>query len=608
MPFFNKSKTTVAGTSWAFLFCLCATALAQDHNLERISLKQFDSYYRISLHCDGQVTYASRFKKTPPTLILYLRDTVLKTSNKNIGYKGPVKKIEAAQWKTAPAIVKISIAFAGLVTYEIKNGTDGLIYIDFAENNNSHPLLHSKNSEVNSDGQPVSSSISEESPTINHDTFYNVPSPTASHGSSNAYHKSVSLKEEPSVRISNLLNSKELLSLDVREAEISNVLRLLAKQSNLNIIASRDVSGKVTVSLSNVTVKDALDNIVKANGYDYIIDNEVIVVKPRGKFQLEELETKVYRLNYIDANNLKSTLSQILSSEAKIQVFYHNFHPGEKKGDGQKTAKKSRSSTLIVTDAPANIKQLDAMIAALDVPTPQIMIEAKLIEVGPQKNEKLGIDWSKSIGAQIFQEALLPSGNPFRYSVELPLTGGSINYGTLTLDEYSAVLDFLSSHTKSKLVSNPRIMAMDNQEATISVGTTVPIPQINRGVGGQGDVVTFEYRDVNISLQVTPHVGDDETITLFVNPVIEEITGEVVAGDNRAPITSKREVETVVKLKSNETMVIGGLIKENTIETLDKVWLLGDVPLIGNFFRHKSKTKRQTDLLIFITPRLFKGS
>jgi general secretion pathway protein D len=232
------------------------------------------------------------------------------------------------------------------------------------------------------------------------------------------------------------------------------------------------------------------------------------------------------------------------------------------------------------------------------------MIEAKLLEISPQNEDKMGIDWSKTINASIFKEVLLPSGKPFQYTAEVPLTGGGVNFGTLNFGEYNAVLDFLKSNTNSKLVSNPRILAMDNQEATISVGTNVPIPQINRGVGGQGDVVTFQYRDVNISLRVTPHVAEDQTITLFVNPVIEEITGEVVAGENRAPVTSKREVETVVNLKSNDTMVIGGLIKESSIEQTDKVWLLGDMPLIGNLFRHKTKSVRQTDLLIFITPRL----
>jgi len=342
---------------------------------------------------------------------------------------------------------------------------------------------------------------------------------------------------------------------------------------------------------------------------NYIVKNEVILVKPRDKFEGPELETVVYRLKYVDANNLKSTVTQVLSPLAKIHVYYNSYQPEQTADEGGIGGKiKNRSSTLIVTDAPENIRQLNAMIAALDVPTPQIMIEAKLIEISPQSEQKLGIDWSKTINARIFREVILPSGTPERQLAEVPLTGGSISYGTLRFEEYTAVIDFLNTNTNSKLISNPRILAMDNQEASISVGTRFPIPQINRGVGGQGDVVTFQYRDVNIALRVTPHVSDDDTITLFVNPEVEEVIGQVSAGGNSAPITSKRTVETVVILKNNETMVIGGLIRENTIETISKIWVLGDIPLIGNLFRHKSKTKRQTDLLIFITPRLVTGS
>ncbi len=244
------------------------------------------------------------------------------------------------------------------------------------------------------------------------------------------------------------------------------------------------------------------------------------------------------------------------------------------------------------------------MVAALDVQAPQIMIEAKLIEISPRDEQRLGIDWSKTVNAEIFREIVLPGGAPYRQTVEVPLDGGSLNFGTLNIGQYNAALEFLNTNTNAKLVSNPRILAMDNQAAFISVGQNIPIPQISRGLGGQGDIVSFGYRDFNISLEVTPHVAEEDILTLRVNPILEEIVGEVVVGESRAPITSRREVETVVNLRSGETIVIGGLIKESTIETTTKVWMLGDIPLIGNLFRHKVKSKKQTDLIIFITPRI----
>ena len=582
----------------AFSFGLTASSHAQTYQLQEIELLNMASFYRILVQCDGPVAAIDKFDKSSSTLAVYLKNTKLNLSKSDFIYRnGLVREIHAEQLKKTPAIVKISVVVPAGVEYRIKKSITGLFYIDLNKPDLPEATDLSGFSESEAFNYPVELSKLFESSELK---------PPAKE---NSFLESKSLRSKSADLLPPPLNSNERISLDVKEAHLPNVLRLISKQSHLNIVASHDVKDTITVSVANVTVKEVLDLVVKGNGLDYIVKNEIILVKPRDKFEAPELETKVYRLKYVDANNLKNTAVQILSTTAKIQVYYHSYQPEQIADENGKVGKiTNRSSTLIVTDSPENIQQLNAMIAVLDVPAPQIMIEAKLIEISPQSDEKLGIDWSKTINAQIFREVLLPSGTPQRQSAEVPLTGGSISYGTLTFDEYGAVIDFLNSHTNSKLVSNPRILATDNQEAKISVGTTFPIPQINRGVGGQGDIVTFEYRDVNIALRVTPHVSDNGTVTLFVNPEVEEVIGQVGAGENSAPITSKRTVETVVNLRNNETMVIGGLIRENTIDITSKVWLLGDIPLIGNLFRHKNKTKKQTDLLIFITPRLVTGS
>ena len=139
--------------------------------------------------------------------------------------------------------------------------------------------------------------------------------------------------------------------------------------------------------------------------------------------------------------------------------------------------------------------------------------------------------------------------------------------------------------------SNPRILAMNNEESSISVGTTVPIPRIQRGSGGQGDMVTFEYKEINIQLNVTPHLGVDNEIIMYIAPIIKEITGWVEIGVQRAPITDKRSVNSIITVKNEETVVIGGLIKNHTKKVMKKVWLLGDIPLIGKLFQHEQYEK-----------------
>jgi general secretion pathway protein D len=182
--------------------------------------------------------------------------------------------------------------------------------------------------------------------------------------------------------------------------------------------------------------------------------------------------------------------------------------------------------------------------------------------------------------------------------------GGKFQMGHLSASEYKAVLDFISEKTDSKLISNPRLLAMDNEESSISVGTTVPVPRIQRGLGGQGDMVTFEYKEVNIQLNVTPHVTGNNHITMYVNPIIEEITGWVEYLQHRAPITDKRTVNSIVTVMNGETVVIGGLIKNQRIKTTSRVWLLGSLPLLGKLFQHEKFEDKQTDLMIFITPRI----
>jgi general secretion pathway protein D len=260
----------------------------------------------------------------------------------------------------------------------------------------------------------------------------------------------------------------------------------------------------------------------------------------------------------------------------------------------------------VVTDRPEKIREIDAIIRQLDRPPVQILIESKLVELTPQEDSEVGINWDKTLTMALKWQDILPSGGEMDYSLldEATGEGGDWKMGKLSASQFSAVIDFLQTNTNSELISNPQLMAMDNEESSITVGTTVPVPRIQRGFGGQGDMVTFDYKEVNIQLNVTPHLSAENEITMYVNPIIEEITGWVELDRNRAPITDKRTVNSIVSVKSGETVVIGGLIKNQTVKTKKKVWLLGSLPLIGKLFQHYTTEIRKTNLLIFITPNL----
>ena len=547
---------------------LAQTALANETFLVKLQVKQLPAETVVALTCTDSVKSATQEFSHPRRLYVYLAGTRQgPVDDVTPVREGPISKIELKSYLQNPPVLAVILSFRKKAPYHISRSRKTIaIHVQ-----KQHP--------------PV------------------LETAASSGGAAS--------------RVFRLLDVPGTISMNYHDAELPNVLRLLSKQNHINIVAGKDVTGKVTVSLQNVSLREALDNILKANGYDYMVEGNVVLVKKIDANLPGEMVTKIFRLKYVDAKNVKKTLDHVKSKAGSIEVFDSYFEKGQAANQRQTLGRQnqqnvvasgSHSSVLIVTDRPEIVAQIGQLISQLDVAAPQIMIESKLVEMAPLHEDKLGIDWDKTLNASLMWQQMLPGGKAMPYSamVDNPRSG-QWTLGHLTASQFGMVLDFLKEKTDAKLISNPRITTTDDKEAVISVGTTVPIPQINRGVAGQGDIVTFNYKDVNIELRVTPHVSEKNEIVMLVNPVIEEITGEVVVDVNRAPITSKRAVHTTVTVRDGETVVIGGMIKDNTSVTTSKVWLLGDLPLIGAAFRHKHREKKQTDLMIFITPHIVKS-
>lgn len=269
----------------------------------------------------------------------------------------------------------------------------------------------------------------------------------------------------------------------------------------------------------------------------------------------------------------------------------------------------------MVHDFPAVQTAVGDVLYQIDRPRRQVSVEVKIIETNLTRDEKLGINWPKSISASIDNAERLSgfssgddavSGSDGDYAAFMPLESGDWQLGALNIHQVNIVLDYLQRRGNSKLLSNPRVTTMDNETAIIQIQKVIPIQTINRFSEGAviQDIVTFQDEEVGISLKVTPRINDDSTITLRVNPVVEEIIGYTGPTDNQKPITSERSVNTSVTVHNNETVALGGLLKETQFETEEKVFLLGSIPILGHLFRNKSTETQMTDLLILITPRI----
>ncbi|MBU2222065.1 MAG: secretin and TonB N-terminal domain-containing protein [Candidatus Omnitrophica bacterium] len=413
-------------------------------------------------------------------------------------------------------------------------------------------------------------------------------------------------------------------SLEFREVDIKDILRQLAKQYNLNIVFSENVKSLVTVQLNNVTVEQALDSIITVNGFSYTKKENVYKVATQEEAQREGKQTKLFKLNNADALKLKDTLVKVLTAEGAIEA-------------------DSRSNSILVTDSLTSINKIEQMMSVLDELTPQVLIEARLIETSLTNNENLGIDWNTQITAQGAKRQItfpfdplgagitdqnqwyrnfFPSSNPTdsnftsNSSFAFPYVNTtSFTFGTLDFTSLTAVFKILKSRTDTKLIANPRIVTINNQKATINVGKVIPIATYQMdSTTGNWQVTGWENINVGINLEVTPQISPDGHIRLKLKPEVSSEVGTISPNTvNQRPVISTRTAETEVQIRDGQTVVIAGLVKSKDYTSVSKIPILGDIPFIGYLFKRKdvgtsTEPKEKTDLMIFVTARIMKDN
>ncbi|MCM8800673.1 MAG: secretin and TonB N-terminal domain-containing protein [Candidatus Omnitrophica bacterium] len=387
--------------------------------------------------------------------------------------------------------------------------------------------------------------------------------------------------------------------LEFREVDIKDVLRQLAKQYNLNIVFSEKVTGLITVQLSNVTLEEALDSIITVNGFVYTRKGKVIKVTTPQEALQEGKQTRLFKLNNASALSLKESLKKVLTPDGSIEA-------------------DARSNSLLVTDTLSVINKIENMIPTLDEITPQVLIEARFIETSLTNTERLGIDWTTTIETTLAQSAY-----QFPYTLKSnfkfdPQVTTNIDLATLDFTKVKAIFDFLQSRSDAKLVANPRIVTINNHKARIHVGRKIPIPRYERNAEtGRWEMTGWEMEPekVGVVLEVTPQVNPANKIKLNLKPEVSEIVDWITDedGNKQRPITSTREAETEVQIQDGQTVVIGGLVKNKIKTTINKIPILGDIPLLNFLFSQKElgteeDPNEKTDLLIFVTARILRES
>jgi len=403
---------------------------------------------------------------------------------------------------------------------------------------------------------------------------------------------------KPPVPISKIEPKEEkketTLSLDFKDADILDVLRLIAHKVGMNVLPGKGVSGVVTVKLDEVPWRKALDLILANLGYIYTIDDNIIRVDTP-TFLLGDTTTRIFKLNYAKASEMLSIVTNMMTTLANQQA--------RRLGGGSlpllgTVIEDARTNALIVTDIPYNVNQVEELIKKLDTMTPQVMIEAKIVEVTLDRRDMFGFQW--------FVEEN-KGGHSFRigsYQTEGSPMGdrGEFLYSKISSKHpFESAIQALVIEGKANILSTPKILALDNESAQIIVGEDIPYQQTTSNEKGQ-ILQSVSFRQVGIKLKVTPHINPDNFVMLDVKPEVSSLK-EWAYG---MPVISTKEATSQLVVKDGDTVVIGGIIDDQGTEKLNKVPFFGDLPFVGPLFRKKLTENRKIELLIFITPSIKK--
>jgi len=425
------------------------------------------------------------------------------------------------------------------------------------------------------------------------------------------------------------------VEIHVNEANLVEVLRMLSLQSQKNIIASKDVRGTVTANLYNVTIKEALDAILKSNGFGYREKGNFIYVytaKELADIEKSERQTKaeVFHLHYSPAANVMAVIKPLLSNEGQVALTAaanKGIEAGAKDAGGDSV---STDDMLVVRDYPENLDKVRLALKDIDRRPQQILLEATIMSARLTDDNALGVDFN-ILGGVDFNQLVIgettgqltgagvkaippppgaPAGTPSVIptdgkpraigtgnSFTTPITGG-LKVGFVS-SEVSVFVSALETVTNTTVLANPKVLALNKQRGEVLVGREDGY--LTTTVTDTTTVQTVEFLKTGTRLTFRPYIGDDGYIRLEVHP--EDSDGHVVSG---LPSKTTTEVTSNVMVKDGHTIVIGGLFREGSTNARSQIPWLGNIPIVGTLFRNRQDITNREEIIILLTPHIIK--
>ena len=457
------------------------------------------------------------------------------------------------------------------------------------------------------------------------------------------------------------------ITLDVRDMNIVDVIKFLALKGDFNVVISPMVQGRSTVFLNSVTVKNALDIVIISNNLAYKIEGNIVQIMSAveyesmyGKRFSDKTQVHIVRLKYskpsyvlATLDNIKSNIGKIIIDEdtgsvvmidtpeaivqmkaalLEIEVPLETFVYTLQYASADEVADKlraridaksvgsimpdMRSNQIIVRVFPDRLHEIKAIIAKLDTQTKEVLINAKIMQVVLKPEYDVGIDWQldfrdtndKNLQKIAFENKYLNAAT-MAASDDLYANFGQIAVGDFSTDAFEMTIRALEKVSDTKILSNPQLLVTNREEAKIHIGDTVPY--IISTTSGTGDnAITSEdvrFVDVGLKLNVVPIINDDGFVTMRLRPEISTVTATVTSEGGGIPQVNKTEVETTVMVKDGNTIIMGGLKRDDKSHTKKGFPVLMDLPLFGPMFGRTSDEFTQTEIVIFITPHVIKN-
>ncbi|HFB9409652.1 TPA: type IV pilus secretin PilQ [Neisseria gonorrhoeae] len=412
------------------------------------------------------------------------------------------------------------------------------------------------------------------------------------------------------------------ISLDFQDVEIRTILQILAKESGMNIVASDSVSGKMTLSLKDVPWDQALDLVMQARNLDMRQQGNIVNIAPRDELLAKD---KAFLQAEKDIADLGALYSQNFQLKYKnVEEFRSILRLDNADTTGNRNTLVSgrgsvlidpATNTLIVTDTRSVIEKFRKLIDELDVPAQQVMIEARIVEAADGFSRDLGVKFGATGRKKLKNETSafvwgvnsgFGGGDKWeaQTKINLPVAAAAnsislvraISSGALNLE-----LSASESLSKTKTLANPRVLTQNRKEAKIESGYEIPFT-VTTASGG-GNSTNTELKKAVLGLTVTPNITPDGQIIMTVK-INKDSPAQCASGSNTILCISTKSLNTQAMVENGGTLIVGGIYEENNGNTLTKVPLLGDIPVIGNLFKTRGKKTDRRELLIFITPRI----